>query len=400
MTLELQQLANAGETAAMDWRALIGHTLRVEATMKLEEVHGLFKRQPVDYLPVTNDERYVGMVSRAQIGTILGARFGFALYAQHPVREHLLPDALAIVVDAPLLTALEQALNRNTATFHDDVALVDRDQRLLGMIPVHTLAQLQSQLLAAKLDQVERQQAALVQSNAELQRSNRELQDFAYIASHDLQEPLRKIQAFADRLASRYAGQLDEGAQDYLTRMQSAAKRLQSLINDLLQFSRVTTKARTFEPVDLATLAGEVVADLEVRLQQSGGRVELDALPVVQADPVQMRQLFQNLIGNALKFHKPGSPPVVRVSSRSDNGTVELVFADNGIGFTDEHGGKIFGMFQRLHSREEYEGNGVGLAICRKIAERHGGSITAQGVPNQGATFVVRLANATSGEPR
>jgi len=399
MATEIQHLMDPTEVATVEWRMLVAHTLRVEAAMKLEQVHALFKREPVDYLPVIEEERYIGMVSRAHVGTVLGARFGFALYANHPVREHLLPNPLSIVVDTPLLPVLQAALGRDTATFYDDVALVDREQGLLGVIPVRTLVQLQSELLAHKLEQVQRQQQALTQRNAELQRSNRELQDFAYIASHDLQEPLRKIQAFADRLAGKYGQKLDDAARDYLMRMQSAAHRLQSLINDLLEFSRVTTRARAFEEVDLAALAMDVVSDLEVRLEQCGGRVETGPLPVVTADPTQMRQLFQNLIANALKFHKPDTPSVVTVNARAENGTVELTFADNGVGFEEQHSDKIFGMFQRLHSREQYEGNGVGLAICRKIVQRHGGTITAHGVPNAGATFVVRLPlNAESGE--
>lgn len=395
MTFELQLLINDAEAAAVDWRSLISHTLSVAGETPLEQVHAVFQREAVDYLPVVDGGRHVGLVSRAQIGSQLGARFGFALFARNPIRSHLLPDSLCLSVDAPLLPSLEAALSRSADRFDDDVVVVERDQRLVGVISTRTMVQLQSQLLAQKLEQVRRQQAALAERNAELQRSNRELQDFAYIASHDLQEPLRKIQAFADRLAGKYGPQLDDAARDYLMRMQSASRRLQSLINDLLEFSRVTTRARALENVDLSAVAAEVVADLEVRLEQCGGRVEIAPLPVVSADPMQMRQLFQNLIGNGLKFQKPGTPPVVRLTACTNDGAVELVFADNGIGFSEEHRDKLFGMFQRLHSREQYEGNGVGLAICRKIAERHGGSITANGVPNMGATFRVRLPQPT-----
>jgi signal transduction histidine kinase len=384
MSVEIQLLMGAAEVATVAWPALVAHTLRVDAETPLEQVQAVFQREPLDYLPVVTGKRYIGLVSRAQIGTVLGARFGFALFASHPVRRHLLPHPLSIVVDQPLLAVLQAALGRDAATFYDDVVLVDREQQLLGMIPVQTLVQLQSQLLAQKLAEVQ-------QYAVRLEASNRELQDFAYIASHDLQEPLRKIQAFADRLAGKYGPQLDDAARDYLLRMQSAARRLQSLINDLLQISRIATRARPFEPVDLTTLAAEVVADLEVRLEQCGGRVEIGPLPVITGDPMQLRQLLQNLIGNALKFQRPGVAPVVRVSAHAGNGTVELIVADNGIGFEPQHHDKIFAMFQRLHGREQYEGNGVGLAICRKITDRHGGSITAEGVPNVGATFRVRL---------
>lgn len=240
-------------------------------------------------------------------------------------------------------------------------------------------------------------------ASVELQRSNRELQDFAFVASHDLQEPLRKIQAFGDRLRTRDGAALSSEGRDYLERMQNAARRMQTLIQDLLTFSRVTTKAQPFTPVDLNTVAREVLNDLEARIEQTGGRVELDRLPTIDADPLQMRQLLQNLIGNALKFHRPDVPPVIRVGGEIINpewaanngadggGLARLTFADNGIGFDEKYLDRIFTPFQRLHARSEYEGTGMGLAVCRKIVERHGGQITAQSQPGQGATFFITL---------
>jgi signal transduction histidine kinase len=238
----------------------------------------------------------------------------------------------------------------------------------------------------------------------QLERSNRELQDFAYVASHDLQEPLRKVQAFGDRLQDKYAPQLGDEGRDFISRMQNAAGRMQSLINDLLTFSRVTTKASPFEKVDLARVAREVISDLEVRIQQSQANVEAEPLPSVEADPLQMRQLFQNLIGNALKFHKDGTAPVVRIRARIlrppdsapggqpvEQETLELSVQDNGIGFDEKYLDRIFAVFQRLHGRGVYEGTGIGLAICRKIAERHGGAITGRSRPGEGATFIVTL---------
>lgn len=241
-------------------------------------------------------------------------------------------------------------------------------------------------------------------SAARLEQSNRELQDFASVASHDLQEPLRKIQAFGDRLKTKCAPQLSDEGRDYLSRMQNAAGRMQTLINDLLTFSRVTTKTRPFTPVDLDRVAHEVLSDLEVRIGEVGGRVEMADLPTVDADPLQMRQLLQNLIGNALKFRRPGEPPVVRVGASVVAAgearaaltvpaaeACRIVVADNGIGFDEKYLDRIFTVFQRLHGRDAYEGNGVGLAVCRRIAERHGGSITAESVPGRGATFIVTL---------
>ncbi len=242
---------------------------------------------------------------------------------------------------------------------------------------------------------------------AELQRSNQELEQFASVASHDLQEPLRKIQAFGDRLHAKFGADLGEQGRDYLGRMRSAAARMSTLISDLLAFSRVTTRAQPFAPVDLAAEVGEVVSDLEARLQQTGGRVDVGPLPELSADPTQVRQLFQNLIGNALKFHRPDEPPVVKVRGRvlpgadgRDGEVCEVTVEDNGIGFEEKYLDRIFQLFQRLHGRNEYEGTGIGLAICRKIVERHGGGITARSAPGRGSTFTVTLPRNPAPEER
>ena len=237
---------------------------------------------------------------------------------------------------------------------------------------------------------------SLRQSNAELQRSNQELQDFAYVASHDLQEPLRKIQAFGNLLEDEYGARLDEG-KTYLDRMRNAASRMQVLINDLLTFSRVTTKALPFSQVNLTVIAKEVVVDLEILIKATEGTIEIAELPIIEADPLQMRQLLQNLVGNALKFHRSGIPPHVRVSAevRVDPQTEEeqclLMVADNGIGFDEKYLDRIFIVFQRLHGRGEYEGTGIGLAVVRKIVERHSGTITARSTVGNGSTFLVTL---------
>jgi PAS domain S-box-containing protein len=233
---------------------------------------------------------------------------------------------------------------------------------------------------------------ALRETARQLEISNRELQDFAMVASHDLQEPLRKVQMFGDKLKRRYAVALTDEGLDWLTRMMNAASRGQSLIQGLLAFSRVTTKAQPPVPVDLEETAREVASDLEARIADAGGLVEIGKLPVIEADPLQMRQLLQNLIGNALKFRQPGQPPVVRLGARSlgDNG-FEIEVSDNGIGFEQKYVDRIFKLFQRLHERGVYEGSGMGLAICRKIVERHGGTITAKSSPGLGTTFLIDL---------
>jgi signal transduction histidine kinase len=234
-----------------------------------------------------------------------------------------------------------------------------------------------------------------------LAQSNRELEDFAFIASHDLQEPLRKIQTFGDRVKEKWGDSLGAGGLDYLARMQNAAVRMQALINGLLGYSRVTTRPEPFSSVALTPLVQEVVSDLAVRIEQTGARVEVGKLPVIESSPHQMRQLFQNLLANSLKYRSE-EKPVIRVSSDQvddptgkkkdpDGPWVEILVKDNGIGFEEKYVDRIFQPFQRLHGRGQYEGTGIGLAVCRKIVERHGGTITAKSAPGRGATFIVTL---------
>ena len=252
--------------------------------------------------------------------------------------------------------------------------------------------------------------AELSEINLELERSNRELQDFAFVASHDLQEPLRKIQAFGDRLRTVQGPKFDDQGRDYLDRMHGAAERMHTLINDLLAYSRVTTKAQPFERTDLNKEIDGVMGDLETRIEQSEGSVRVGKLPVIEADALQMRQLFQNLIANALKFKKDGESPRVDVSGNVFKGEVSSIghsmpedllrisVTDNGIGFDEKYLDRIFTPFQRLHGRNEYEGTGIGLAVCRKIVERHGGSLTASSTPGKGSTFIVVLPLVQSKE--
>jgi PAS domain S-box-containing protein len=257
----------------------------------------------------------------------------------------------------------------------------------------------------ALLDEVEERKRIEHQLRSvaeELSRSNKELEQFAYVASHDLQEPLRKIQAFGDRLLTKYSENLPEPGKECVERMNTSASRMRRLIDDLLSYSRVTTQARPFALIDLEKLVLEVVSDLDVYINQYGGVVEIAKLPQIHADATQMRQLFQNLIANAIKFHRVNVPPVVEIrgewlQAHLPNTDGELAAAcritvqDNGIGFDEKYSDRIFQVFQRLHGRHEYEGTGVGLAICRKIAERHGGTIEASSRLGEGSTFNVTL---------
>jgi len=232
---------------------------------------------------------------------------------------------------------------------------------------------------------------ALEWTNAELGRSNTELEHYASIASHDLQEPLRKIQMFAERLNHHDADNLSDRSRDYLARMSGAAGRMQSLIDGLLAYSRLARQEGSRKDIELDVVVREVIADLRMAIADVGGKVEVGPLPEVAADPVQMRQLLQNLVANGLKFHREGVAPLVRIEGAADGETVTFTVSDNGIGIEQRFADRIFEVFERLHPRTAYEGTGVGLAVCRRIVERHGGRISVESVPGEGSTFIVEL---------
>ena len=232
---------------------------------------------------------------------------------------------------------------------------------------------------------------ALEASERELKRSNDELQHFAYVASHDLREPLRKITAFGDLLAQELDGSLSDRAKDYLERMVSGAQRMQVLINDVLALSRVQSSRGSLRPVALQGIVRSVLDDMSSEIASSRAAIEVGPLPVVDADGTQMYQLFQNLIGNALKFRAAGVSPQVVLTSRVDGGECTIEVRDNGIGIDPMHHERIFQLFQRLHPRDEYEGTGLGLALCQRIVRRHGGHFRVDSAVGEGSTFIVCL---------
>lgn len=224
--------------------------------------------------------------------------------------------------------------------------------------------------------------------NKALLASNQELEQFAFIASHDLKEPLRKIISFGRIIKDEVESQLSEQSREFLGYMLNATERMQTLLESLLSYSRVTSRAKPFEEVALSEVIKDVISDLQLLIDESQATIECEVLPVIKADRAQMHQLFQNLIGNSLKYRRSDVRPHIQIrSEKPDLYTVVITVQDNGIGFEQEHQTKIFEMFKRLHGRQEYEGIGVGLAICKKIVERHGGAITASGKPNEGAVF-------------
>lgn len=234
--------------------------------------------------------------------------------------------------------------------------------------------------------ELRRQEDLLKRQTADLKRSNAELEQFAYVASHDLQEPLRMVASFAQLLSRRYAGRLDSKADEYIEYVVDGAKRMQQLICDLLSLSRVGTRSGEFQEVVLDGVLSEVLLNLGPAIQEEGATVTHERLPSILGDRGQMAQLFQNLIGNSMKFHGP-EPPRVHISAAEAGQGWTVSVSDNGIGIAAAHSNRVFQIFQRLHSRERYPGTGIGLAICQKIVERHGGRIWFDSVPGAGTTF-------------
>ncbi|CAN5243792.1 sensor histidine kinase [soil metagenome] len=306
--------------------------------------------------------------------------------------------SLAIVI---ILIAAAVNHNELRRRIKANEALVATKARLEVVHEAVQKSELQYRTLADHFEkQVEDRTAELQTQSLLLKSSNEELEKFAYIASHDLQEPLRKIQAFGDRLLKRQRDRLEPEGQDAIDRMLDAAGRMRRLIEDLLAFSRVSSNIKPFEPVSLNVVLAEVVATFEVRIEQAAARVVVEVLPTVLGDESQLRQLFQNLIGNSFKFAKPGVPPEIRIDAiafadlplecdpapPSGEGR-RVTVTDNGIGFEQQYADRIFELFQRLHNRSHSDGTGLGLAICKKIATRHGIILQVRSRPGEGTVF-------------
>jgi light-regulated signal transduction histidine kinase (bacteriophytochrome) len=242
---------------------------------------------------------------------------------------------------------------------------------------------------------------ASLRAAEELRRSNTDLEQFAYVASHDLQEPLRMVTGYSQLLAKRYGDRLDQKAKEYIGFAVDGAKRMQGLIEDLLTYSRVGSKGKAFASTDCEAVLGKTLAVLRVGIQECGARVTHDRLPTVMGDEFQLGQLFQNLLGNAIRYRNSKAPQV-HVSCRQETEQWTFAVKDNGIGIDPQYRERIFQIFQRLHTREEYEGSGIGLAICKKIVERHGGKIWVESDLGEGATFYFTIpigASQPQGRP-
>lgn len=337
--------------------------------------------------------------------TMLGKPNGFApdwnSFLENVVMDDrlLVEDFLREVKTNKIGMEVEYRIERDNAIHH--FSLVAKPTTANGQSPA-------VDLMGTVLDITGRKQSEnqMSQYTQELQRSNEDLEQFAYVASHDLQEPLRKIRAFGDRLANKYNDKLEGQGVDYIQRMQSAAARMQVLIEDLLAFSRVSKNAPVVEPLDTPQLLRDVIDDLDAQVRREEAVVRIGMVPSFAGDKIQMKRLFQNVVSNGIKFHKPGVPPVVDIQgslmsssevkttpglSLSEQQYVKITIKDNGIGFDEKYAEKIFTIFHRLNGRNEYEGTGIGLSICRKIVSNHKGIIMARSVENEGSEFIIIL---------
>lgn len=376
-----------------------------QVTMALQESETRFRS--------AFEDAAVGMALVAPTGQWLRVNQSLCDIVGYAAAELLASDFQAITHPADLdldLMYVQQLLAGERRTYQMEKRYIHKQGHLIWVLlsvslvrdaqqqPLYFISQIED---VSDLKQADQQ---LQQLNTQLQKSNKELESFAFIASHDLKEPLRTVRNFSTLLQLTCGDSLSESGIDYLRRIEQATQRMQTLIDDLLQLSRVATKAAPFTTVDLNQVLAQVVANLQEQIARTGGTIHAERLPLIQADPGQMTQLWQNLVSNALKFHRD-TPPIVRIYPQPDPGHpgdlsrgpthgIQLWIEDNGIGFDPKYCDRIFGAFERLHGRHEYDGTGMGLAICKKIVERHGGTITAQSSPGQGATFIVTLPEA------
>jgi PAS domain S-box-containing protein len=275
------------------------------------------------------------------------------------------------------------ALNGNPMEFENYTAPLNRHYQIKSFCP----AKNQFAVLFSDITDRKRAEEVLFNTVQNLERSNKDLEQFAYVANHDLQEPLRMISSFTQLLERRYKDKLDQDANEYIRFAVDGAIRMQKLLNDLLEFSRIKNQTEQYDPVDTSALLGQAVANLQQLLTENTALVTNDDLPLIQADEAQMIRLFQNLIENAVKFHKKTELPQIHISCKKQDNMYWFSVADNGIGIEKQYHDKVFVVFQRLHSVRDYPGTGIGLSICKRIVERHGGTIWFESIVNEGTTF-------------
>jgi PAS domain S-box-containing protein len=356
-----------------------------------------------------SQDRLVGIVNSAMDAIItIDAEQRIILF--NAAAEQMFRCAAATAIGQPLDQFIPERfrlLHREHIRAFDQTGITNRTMGALGAVrglradgeefPIEaSISQIEAAgqklftVILRDITERKRAEEKLKQTLTELERSNAELQQFAYVASHDLQEPLRMVASYTQLLARRYKGKLDADADDFIAFAVDGANRMQKLINDLLAYSRVGTRGKELEPTDSEVVLDQVLANLQVAVAESSAVVTHDALPTVLADETQLGQLLQNLIGNALKFRNT-QPPQVHISATRKGDEWLFSIRDNGIGLEPQYAERIFVIFQRLHGKAEYPGTGIGLAICKRIVERHGGRIWVESQPGRGTTFYFTL---------
>jgi signal transduction histidine kinase len=341
----------------------------------------IYEREKLKHIPII----FVTAFNEGEENLFKGYRTGAVDYIYKPVDPELLRAKVAVFTDL----------------YQKNHKLIAQEQKLKA---INKSLENEIKERKASEDKVKELNRQMLENIVRLESANKDLDRFAFMASHDLQEPLRKIRLFSDMLHAKYKGILDSDANVHISRIQKSVERMQSLIKDILTFSRISNEKESFEKTDLNTLVQEVLNDLESNLQEKKAQVNLGSLPSIEANPGLIRPLFSNLLGNALKYSRKDVNPVINIRSEinmmaNGNGVkknqpnryCKIYIEDNGIGFEQEYAEQIFDMFKRLHVSNEFEGTGIGLALCKKIVEKHHGFISARSKVNHGSTFIVSL---------
>jgi len=340
-----------------------------------ETAHMIYDREKLRHVPII----FITAHHFGEEHVYKGYQNGAVDYIYKPINASLLQAKVSVFVDL----------------YQKNHQLVQQEQKLLTMNKA-LLAEVEERKKSE--DKIKSLNIQLLQTIDKMEMANKDLDRFAFIASHDLQEPLRKIRIFGGRLSKKYANNLDDEAKVYLEGLQKSADRMVVLIQDILAFSKMSFEKGEFVPSDLNELLEQTLTDLDLAIQEKNATINIEKLPQLRIDPNLVHPLFTNLIGNAIKYAKPNIPPVVRIYSDHDEHPGDkycrIFVQDNGIGFEQKYANQIFEIFNRLHSQSEYEGTGIGLALCKRIVEKHEGFISAISTPGEGSTFIVSLPSA------
>lgn len=339
----------------------------------------IYQREKLKHIPII----FITAHSYGDDNLFKGYKAGAVDYIYKPVQPGLLRAKVAVFAD----------LYKKTRQ------LMEQEQKLIA---ANRSLEIEIKDRIASENRVNELNKQLLENIHQLESSNKELDRFAYMASHDLQEPLRKIKIFSERIITKYKDSMDAEGQTYMDKMQAACTRMQNLINDILAFSKLSVSKDLLVFTDMNELLDEVVAEMDMQLHEKNGKVIIDKLPKLHVHPRLIKPMFQNIISNSLKYSKKGIDPVIRISAKLDKGIgsddklsinryCRIMIEDNGIGFEQQYADQVFTMFKRLHAGSEYEGTGIGLAICKKIAEEHNGFISAKSEVNKGTTFTISL---------